>query len=302
MHPPSPIVIVKSNSEYGYLPVQPLMSTLEITGRSRVRLISKRDIKELLEYRDLLYMLVVREVKVLYKQTIIGLGWVVLKPLLQMLLFTMIFGRLAGIEKMITGDTPYAVFAFVALVPWTYFSAAITNSTGSLINSADFITKIYFPRVIIPLVPVIAKLLDFCFAFVLLIILLFYYGITPSINIIYLPILVLMMFLLAFAGGLWLSALAIQYRDINQAVLFIIQLMMFASPIIWPITFIPEKYHLIYGLYPMVGVIEGFRSAMIGGSSMPWDLIAMGSLTTLVLFVTGIIFYRSRENVFADVV
>lgn len=258
--------------------------------------------KELLEYRDLLYMLVVREIKVLYKQTIIGVGWVVIKPLLQMILFTVIFGRLAGIENMVEGELPYPVFAFLALVPWTYFSAAVANSTGSLISSADFITKIYFPRVIIPLVPVVAKLLDFTFAFVMLIIMLIFYGITPSINLIYLPVLVALMFFSAFACGLWLSALAIQYRDINQAVQFFIQLLMFASPIIWPLSFIPEKYHLIYGLYPMVGVIEGFRSAMTGYSPMPWNLIGMGMVTTFILFITGIIFYRNREKVFADVV
>ncbi|HXH18852.1 MAG TPA: ABC transporter permease [Chitinophagales bacterium] len=278
------------------------MSTIEITGRKSFQIITRRDLKELLDYRDLLYMLVVREIKVLYKQTIIGLGWVVLKPLLQMILFTVIFGRLAGIEKLVQGDVPYALFTYAALVPWSYFSAAVANSASSLITSADFVTKIYFPRVIIPLVPVIAKLLDFIFAFVLLIALMIYYGIAPSVNILYLPMLVLLMFFFAFACGLWLSALAIQYRDINQAVQFLIQVLMFASPIIWPIAFIPEKYRLIYGFYPMAGVIEGFRSAMTGTSPMPWDLIAMASMTTFVLFVTGVIFYRNREKVFADVV
>ncbi len=275
---------------------------LEVAGRKGYQLVTRRDLKELLEYRDLLYMLVVREIKVLYKQTIIGLGWVVLKPLLQMILFTVIFGEMARMSDLVQGNIPYALFAYVALVPWSYFSVAVTNSAGSLISSADFVTKIYFPRVIIPLVPVLSKLLDFILAFVLLIVLMIFYGITPSFNIIYLPVLVLLMVFAAFASGLWLSALAIQYRDINQAVQFLIQLLMFASPIIWPISFIPEKYRLVYGLYPMAGVIEGFRSAMIGYAPMPWDLIAMGALTTFILFITGVIFYRYREKVFADVV
>jgi len=278
------------------------MSTLEVTSRKQFQILTRNDLKELFEYRDLLYMLVVREIKVLYKQTIIGLGWVVMKPLLQMILFTVIFGRLAGIAQMVEGNIPYPLFAYVALVPWSYFSAALTNSTGSLINSAEFITKIYFPRVIIPLVPVIAKLLDFVLAFVMLIALMFFYGISPSSQMVWLPVLVLLMFFASFACGLWLSALAIQYRDINQAVQFLIQLLMFASPIIWPITFIPEQYRLLYGLYPMAGVIEGFRAAIMGTSAMPWDLIGMGALTTGILFFTGVIFYRNREKVFADVV
>ena len=273
----------------------------EFTHRKSWQFVTGRDLAELLDYRDLLYMLILREIKVLYKQTIIGLGWVALKPLLQMLLFTLIFGKLAGMENMVNTGVPYAVFAYVAIVPWTYFSSAVSNSAGSLIANAEFITKIYFPRVIIPLVPVLAKLLDFICAFVLLIGLMLFYGIAPSSNALYLPLLILLMILLAFAAGLWLSALAIQYRDVNQAVQFLMQMLMYASPIIWPMSFIPERYRLIYGLYPMAGIIEGFRAALTTSVPMPWDLIGVGSITTLALLFTGAIFYRNRETVFADV-
>ncbi|GIV33723.1 MAG: transport permease protein [Chitinophagales bacterium] len=274
---------------------------LEVKPTRPWRLLTLSDIRELLEYRDLMYMLMVREIKVLYKQTIIGMGWVILKPLLQMLMFTVIFGKLAGIEKMVGGNVPYAVFAYIALVPWSYFSAALTNATSSLVSNSEFITKIYFPRVIIPMVPVFAKLVDFVFAFLLLIPLMLYYGIPPTLHILFLPLLVLLLVASALAGGLWLSALAIQYRDVSQAVQFLVQLLMFASPIIWPLSFIPEKYIDYYSFYPMAGIIEGFRAAMLG-SPMPWEMLGRGSLTTLIVLLTGIVFYRNREKVFADVV
>ena len=275
---------------------------VEITKRGRWQLITRNDVRELLHYKDLLYMLVKRDVTVIYKQTILGIAWAVIKPLLQMIIFTVVFGKFAGIEGKLSGGIPYAIFAFVALVPWTYFSTSLTNSTGSLVAGQVFITKVYFPRVIIPLTPILSKFIDFCIAFIVLLGMLFYYDITPNANIVYLPMLILLMMTTSLGLGMWLSAMAIQYRDINQMMMFFAQLLMYLAPVIWPISFIPEKYLLLYGLYPMAGVIEGFRSALLGVTPMPWDMIGMGSITAIVLLVSGLIYFRSKENIFADVV
>ena len=247
-------------------------------------------------------MLVKRDVTVLYKQTILGFAWAVIKPLAQMIIFTLIFGKFAGIEGQLDGEIPYSLFSFAALVPWTYFSSSLTNSTGSLVANSMFITKVYFPRVIIPITPVISKLVDFGIAFVILLAMIFAYGYAPNINIVFLPVLILLMFGTSLGIGLWLSALAIQYRDINQMIVFLVQLLLYLSPVIWPIKYVPDSLRLMYGLYPMAGVIEGFRASLLGMGSMPWDLIGMGSITTTVLLLSGLWFFRGKENIFADVV
>ncbi|MCF7822759.1 MAG: ABC transporter permease [Candidatus Marinimicrobia bacterium] len=260
------------------------------------------DWSELLHYKDLLYFMVMREVTVLYKQTILGFSWAVIRPVLSMIIFSIIFG---GLAKMPSDGIPYPVFSYTALVPWLYFSTAMTKSTQSLIGGANIFTKVYFPRIIIPLTPVLAGLIDFFIALVVVGVLMAYYSIMPTINIIWLPLLILIMIMTSAGIGMWLSSLAIQYRDIRFAVQFLSQLLMYAAPVVWPASLIAEKYgqkiHLIYGLYPMAGVIEGFRSALLGQLEMPWDLIGMGFISGFILFISGALYFKRKERIFADV-
>ncbi len=274
----------------------------KINPRKGWHFFTAEDLRELLQYKDLLYMLVGREVSVLYKQTVLGFAWAIFRPVVQMVIFTVIFGKLVNMQSMIGTDVPYAVFSFTALVPWTYFAVALNSSTGSLIGNQQFITKVYFPRIIIPITPILSKLLDFVIAFVVLVVMLFAYGIVPNYQIVFLPLLVLLMMMTALGMSLWLSALAIQYRDVSQFMQFFAQLLMYAAPVIWPITLVPEGYRFVYGFYPMAGVIEGFRASLIGQSAMPWDMIGAGFITATILMITGILYFRSRENIFADVV
>jgi len=259
------------------------------------------DWKEVIKYKDLLYFLVLRDIKAIYKQTIMGFGWALIKPFASMVIFTIIFGKFAGFEKTLEGGVPYAIFSYVALIPWMYFSSALTGASNSLVGGKGILSKVYFPRIIIPLTPVVAKLVDFAISFILLIALMIYYGVYPNLNIIYLPVLIIIMILTSLGVGLWLSALAIQYRDVQQLMGFLVQLMMYLTPIIWPITLIPEKYRLLYGLYPMAGVIEGFRAALIGKTAMPWEMIGLGFIVSLILFITGSIYFKFKERIFVDV-
>lgn len=274
---------------------------VNIKKRKRWELINRADLQELYQYRDLLYLLVKRDVNVLYKQTVLGFGWAILRPLVQMVIFTIIFGELAGIGKQVPDGVPYAVFSYVALVPWTYFSTSLTASTESLISNQQFITKVYFPRVIIPITPILAKLVDFLIAFSIMVLLMLYYGITPTINLLFLPVLLLLMILTSAGISFWLSAMAIQYRDIKQAIQFLAQILMYAAPVVWPISYVPERFLHIYSLYPIVGVIEGFRSALIGKTPMPYEMIGIGFVSATILFVSGAYYFRSKENIFADV-
>lgn len=274
----------------------------KIKPRKGLQFFTVDDFKELMQYKDLLYMLVGREVSVLYKQTVLGFAWAIFRPLVQMVIFTVIFGKLVNMQSMIGTGVPYAVFSFTALVPWTYFAVALNSSTGSLIGNQQFITKVYFPRIIIPITPVISKLLDFAIAFVILVIMLLAYGIVPNYQVLFLPILILLMMMTALGMSLWLSALAIQYRDVAQFMQFFAQLLMYAAPVIWPITLVPDNLRFAYGFYPMASVIEGFRAALIGQTAMPWDMIGSGFITAFILLISGIFYFRSRENVFADVV
>ncbi|MBD3393038.1 MAG: ABC transporter permease [Chitinivibrionales bacterium] len=256
------------------------------------------DWRELVQYRDLFYFFVWRDIKVLYKQTVLGFGWAIIRPVLSMVVFSVVFGRLA---KVPSDNVPYPVFSYAALVPWTYFSSATTTSTQSLINNAATLSKVYFPRLIIPMTSVLAKLVDFAIAFVIVGILMIWYGIRPTADIVYLPMLVVLMLLTAAGIGMWLSALAIQYRDIRFAIQFMTQLLMYAAPVVWPVSLIPDKYRLAYGVYPMAGIIEGFRCALLGTNPMPWDLIGIGTIAAAVVFVTGMFHFRRMERVFADV-
>lgn len=260
------------------------------------------DWKELYEYRDLFYFLILRDIKSLYKQTVLGFAWAIIRPLFSMVIFSIVFGKLANVDS---DGIPYPIFSYAALVPWTYFSAAMTSSTGSLISGSGIFTKVYFPRLVIPLTSVFAKLVDFGISFLIIFGLMILYHITPTINILWIPLLILLMILTSAGIGMWLSALALQYRDIKHGIQFLAQLLMYAAPVVWPISLLTEKFgetaKLIYGLYPMAGVIEGFRSSLLGHNPMPWDLIGIGSISAIFLFISGAMYFRKKERIFADV-
>ena len=264
------------------------------------------NLRELVEFRDLFQLFVLRDITVLYKQTILGFAWAILNPVLTMLVFATVFGSIGGMK----GDgTPYKIWMYAGVVPWTYFSTSLSNSTNSLITSASLLSKVYFPRLIIPLTPVFAKLADFGIALGVLFVMMPFYGLWPSWQLIYAPLLILLMILTAGGIGMWLSALAVQYRDIKFAITFIVQILMFAAPVVWSIVQFDQKItavhgywiRLVYGLYPMAGVIEGFRASLIGKVPMPWDLIGMGTISAVILFVSGAFYFRRMEKIFADV-
>jgi lipopolysaccharide transport system permease protein len=256
------------------------------------------DWKELSEYRDLFFFLVWRDIKVLYKQTVLGFSWAIIRPVFSMIVFSVVFG---GLAKVPSDGVPYPIFSYAALLPWTYFSNSLTKSSQSLITNANMFTKVYFPRLIIPMAPVLAGILDLAIAFSILGLMMLWYQILPTLNVLFLPFLLVLMVLTASGIGMWLSALAIQYRDIKHAIQFVVQLLMYAAPVVWPTSLIPEKYRLLYGLYPMAGVIEGFRSSLIGTNPMPWDLIIVGTISALLIFISGALNFRRMERVFADV-
>jgi lipopolysaccharide transport system permease protein len=256
------------------------------------------DIKELVQYRDLFYFLVLRDIKVLYAQTILGFSWAILNPLIQIVIFTIIFGRVAGIE---TDGFPYVLFVTVAIVPWTYMSDAMVQSSQSLIAEQHMLGKIYFPRLIYPLTPTLSKLLDFFIALLLVIGVLFYYRVSPTWNLLLLPFFIVWMVMIPAGVGLWLSALAVRFRDVKFAMQFAIRMLLYTAPILYTASPLPESYRLLYSLNPLVGVIEGFRACLLG-TQLPWEFILPGLATTLVLFVSGAMYFRKMERVFADVV
>lgn len=256
------------------------------------------DWKELNAYKDLFYFLVWSDIKVLYKQTVMGFTWAIIRPFFSMIVFSVVFGGLANVPS---DGVPYPIFSYTALLPWTYFATSMTSSTGSLIQNANMLSKVYFPRIIIPLTPVLAKLVDFAIAFLILGAMMAWYGVIPTVNVIFLPFLLLLMIITSAGIGMWLSAMAVQYRDIRHAIQFLVQLLMYAAPVVWPASLIPAQYRIWYGLYPMAGVIEGFRSALLGAIPMPWDMIGVGSLTALLMFISGMLYFRRMERVFADV-
>ena len=256
------------------------------------------DWNELYHYRDLFRFLVWRQIKIRYAQSAVGVGWAVIQPLFSMLVLTIVFGMLAKVES---DGVPYGLFSFAALVPWTFFSNGLSDGVASLVTEADMLRKIYFPRLLLPLSAIAAKLVDFCIASIMLFLLMVIYQHAPNANIIWLPLLVLLMVVAAAGASVWLSALAVQYRDVKHAMVFIIQLAMYAAPVIYSTNIIPAKFRLFYALNPMVGVIEGFRSALLGTQPMPWSLIGVGCVSATLMLLSGLVFFRSRERVFADV-
>ncbi len=254
--------------------------------------------QELWQYKDLFFFLVWRDIKTRYAQSVLGVGWAIIQPVFSMIVFTIVFGNLA---KVNSEGVPYAIFSYTALVPWTFFSSSLTSASGSLISSKNLITKVYFPRLIIPISPVLGRLIDFGISFLILLGLMEWYGVKLTIWALMIPVFIIIMVLTAAGVGMWLTALSIQYRDIRYGADFFVQLLMYGSPVIYATSIIPEKYQILYALNPMVGVIEGFRSALLGTRAMPWDLIGVGALMAIAFFLSGAIYFRSMERYFADV-
>ena len=256
-------------------------------------------VKELWDYRELLYFLVWRDVKVRYKQTSIGVGWAVIQPLLTMIIFTLVFGRFA---KIPSDGLPYPIFSFAALLPWTYFASSLTQSILSVVNNSNLITKVYFPRLMLPIAAVVCGLVDFSIAFVFLVGMTIWYGLVPGLGILFVPVFVLLTMLSALSVSLWLSAINVRYRDVGQAIPFLVQIWLFASPVAYPASVVPEKWRLLYNLNPMAGVIEGFRWALFGKQTPDVLAIAISIAVVLALLVSGIVFFKRMEETFADVV
>lgn len=255
--------------------------------------------KYLWDYRDLFYFLTMRDIKVRYKQTILGGLWAIIQPFFTMVVFSLFFGKLA---KVPSDGIPYPIFSFAALVPWTFFAQGLTNSSNSLVGSANLITKVYFPRIIIPLSSVVSGLLDFIIAFAVLIGMMIFYGIYPTINIIWLPFLLLLAFITALGVGMWFSALNVEYRDVRYVVPFLIQIWLFATPIAYPSSLLSEPWRTLYGINPMVGVVEGFRWALLGTETAPGPIIIVSSLISFFILITGALYFNRMERTFADVV
>jgi lipopolysaccharide transport system permease protein len=257
------------------------------------------DFAELRRYRGLFFFLVWRDIKVRYAQTILGALWAVFQPVLTMLVFTVVFGGLAKIE---TDGLPYAVFSLCGLVPWTYFSTSLNGASNSLLANPALVTKIYIPRLIIPSAPIIAGLMDFVIALVVLLAMLPWFGVWPTVSALYaVPGLLVLAMMTAGGVGFWLSALNIQFRDIKYVAPFLVQLWMYAAPVVYPLSLVPERYRLAYSFNPMASVVEGFRVALAGSGSLRPSYVAASFASALVLLTSGALFFRRAERVFADV-
>jgi lipopolysaccharide transport system permease protein len=257
------------------------------------------DLKEIQEYRELLYFLTKRDIKVRYKQTVLGGLWAVIQPVFTMVIFTLFFGQLA---KMPSDGIPYPIFVYAGLLPWTYFANALSNAGNSLVGSANLITKVYFPRLIVPASASLAGLLDFFIAMLVLGAMMVYYQFVPGFGIFLFPFLVGLTFLCSVGVGLWLSALNVQYRDIRYVIPFLVQIWMFVSPVIYPVSMVDKKYQWLLALNPMGGVIKAYRASLLGHQPIDWSLLSLSAAIIILLFISGLYYFRSMEKVFADVV
>ena len=256
------------------------------------------DFKELKQYRDLFYFMVWREIKVLYAQTILGFSWAILQPLIQIIIFTIVFGKVAEVSSE---GLPYFLFSSVAIIPWTYMSQAMTQSSQSLVQGQHMLGKVYFPRLIFPLTPVLARLIDFGISILIILVVAIYYRVMPTWNLIFLPLFIILMMAIPAGIGMWLSALAIRFRDVKHAMPFVIRMLIYTAPIVYSASSIPDPYRFIYSLNPIVAVIEGYRACLLG-TPMPWLFILPGLFTTITLLLGGALYFRRMERVFVDVI
>jgi len=257
------------------------------------------DLKQLWQYRELMYFLSWRDIKVRYKQTVLGAAWAVIQPFMTMVVFSIFFGKLA---KIPSDGIPYPLFAYAALVPWAFFSNSLAQASNSLLQNANMLKKVYFPRLIMPISSVLSSTVDFVFAFSMLIGMMFFYGISPTVNIIWLPFLLLLALVTALGVGLWLSAINVQYRDVRYVIPFLLQVWLFATPIAYPSSLLTEPWRTLYGLNPMVGVVEGFRWALLGTETAPGTAVIVSSFMAGIVLVSGAFYFRRMERTFADIV
>jgi lipopolysaccharide transport system permease protein len=257
------------------------------------------NLRELWVYRELLYFLAWRDVKIRYKQTVLGFAWAIIQPLFMMIVFSLFFGQLAGVPSE---GIPYPLFSYAAVLPWTLFAEGLTRSSNSLVQEANLLQKVYFPRLIMPLSGIVSPLVDFAIAFVVLFGLMFYYAYYPGVTMLWLPLFLILQLMLALGVGLWLSAINVEYRDIRYVIPFLVQIWLFASPVVYSTTFVPERFQTAYSvLNPMAGIIEGYRWAILG-TEPPSYLLAASAAITIVILFSGAFYFRRRERTFADVV
>lgn len=286
---------------------KPMLQTIEAQPKTNIPIVRIEPprswvalrLPDLWEYRELLYFLVWRDLKIRYKQTIFGASWAVLQPLTTMVIFTVIFGRFV---KVPSDGLPYSIFAYTALLPWNYFASALNRCIGSVVGDAHLISKVYFPRLILPIAGTLSGIVDFLISFTLVLGMMVWYGFGFRWVMLTVPLFLFFALLTALAVGLWLSALNVRYRDVGHTIPFLIQIWMFCSPVVYPVSMIPEKYRLLYGLNPMAGVIEGFRWALLGKASPDFSLMAVSGIAVLAILAGGLFFFKNMERTFADVV
>jgi lipopolysaccharide transport system permease protein len=254
--------------------------------------------RELWEYRELLFFFAWRDIKVRYRQTVMGALWAIIQPLFTMMIFSLFFGRLANIPS---DGVPYPIFTFTALVPWTFFANALAQASNSLVVNANMVKKIYFPRLALPIATVLAGVIDFALAFVVLLGIMFFYGLVPTINLIWLPLFALLALVTSLGVSLWLAAMNVQFRDVRYTIPFLTQAWLFVTPIAYPSSLLPEPWRTVYGLNPMAGVVEGFRWALLGTDTAPGKMIIISALVAVTLFISGAFYFRRMEQSFADV-
>lgn len=256
-------------------------------------------LEEVWAYRELLYFFVWRDIKIRYKQTVMGISWAIIQPVFTMVIFSLFFGQLAGVPS---DGIPYPIFSFAALVPWTFFANALNLASNSLVNSADMIKKIYFPRLTLPMATVLAGILDFAVAFIVLLGLMIFYGMTPTLNVVWLPLLLILALVTSLGVSLWLSAMNVQFRDVRYTIPFLTQAWLFATPIAYPSSLLSEPWRTLYAINPMVGVVEGFRWALLGTDTAPGPMVIVSAMVAIGILVSGAFFFRRMEKTFADVV
>jgi lipopolysaccharide transport system permease protein len=286
-------------------PTSPIQAPAGDAPASRVTIITPHrgwaslDLRDLWEHRELLYFLTWRDIKVRYKQTVLGVGWAVLQPVLTMVVFSLFFGRLAGVPS---DGLPYPIFSYAALVPWTFFAYGLTQAANSVVLNQQLVTKVYFPRIAIPLATVLSGVVDFVIAFAVLLGFMAWYGIAPTVNVVWLPLFLFLAFVTALGVGLWLAALNVLYRDVRYLIPFLTQFWLFATPIAYPSSLLQEPWRTLYGINPMAGVVEGFRWALLGTATAPGPMIAVSSVMALAILVGGSFYFRRMESTFADMI